>query len=280
MTDQKQTVQDQFGANAENYARSTLFAGGESLADMVRLVQPASAWNVLDVATGGGHCACAFAPLVKHVTATDITERMLQAAERVARERELLNIRFEKADAEALPYSDDRFDLVTCRIAAHHFSEPGQAVREMARVCKPGGLVAVIDGIAPNNRTAADEVNAWETWRDPSHVALLTVNGWSSLFCAAELGAVHLARYAMELDFDDHMRRAGCDARTTAKVRDGLLNGSPAMRDWLRPRVNGDKIALIWRLILIVGRKTLHGHNYDTQKSDFCKKSDFSTGLG
>lgn len=255
MTDQKHAVQNQFSANAENYARSALFASGESLADMVRLVQPQPSWTVLDVATGGGHCAFAFAPFVRHVTATDITERMLQAAQRVASERDFSNIRFEQADAEVLPYTNDHFDLVTCRIAAHHFSDPGQAVREMARVCKPGGLVAVIDGIAPNNRNAADEVNAWEILRDPSHVALLTVNGWSSLLCAASLDAVHIDTYAMELDFDDHMRRAGCDAQTIIKVRDGLLNGSPDMRDWLRPRDYGDKIALTWRLLLIIGRK-------------------------
>ncbi len=255
VSDQKQTVQNQFGANAEHYARSAVFAGGESLADMVRLVRPRTEWDMLDVATGGGHCAFAFAPLVRQVTATDITEPMLQAAARGAAERGLSNIRLEKADAEALPYGAGRFDLVTCRIAAHHFSDAGQAVREMSRVCRPGGLVAVIDGIAPPVRAAADEINAWETWRDPSHVALLTVNGWSSLFCAAELEAFHIDTYELELDFDDHMQRAGCDALTTLRMREGLLHGSPAMRDWLKPHQVGDKIALIWSMILIIGRK-------------------------
>jgi ubiquinone/menaquinone biosynthesis C-methylase UbiE len=255
VSDQKQTVQAQFGANAENYARSALFARGESLSEMIRVAQPQPAWDVLDVATGGGHCAFTLAPLVRHVTATDITTPMLKAAERVARERWLSNITFEPADAEQLPYPADHFDLVTCRIAAHHFNDPGQAVREMARVCKPGGLVAVIDGIAPSERAAADEINTWEIARDPSHVALLTVNGWSSLFCAAGLDAVHLNTSLMELDFDEHMRRAGVDAPTAARVRHDLLNGSPQMRDWLMPRVEGDKITFYWRLLLIVGRK-------------------------
>ena len=256
MSNQKQTVQTQFGANAENYARSAVFARSESLTAMVNLVQPQPSWEALDVATGGGHCAFAFAPLVKHITATDITEPMLRAAERVAQERGLNNIAFEQADAEALNYPTGRFDLVTCRIAAHHFSDAGQAVREMARVCKPGGLVAVIDGIAPSERAAADEINAWETARDPSHVALLTVNGWSSLFCAANLEAEHIGKHLMELDFDDHMRRAGVEAQTAAQLRSRLLAGSPAMRDWLKPRHNGVKLAFDWPLIVIIGRKT------------------------
>ena len=232
MTEQKHTVQNQFGANAEKYARSALFAQGESLADLVQLIQPHADWEVLDVATGGGHCAFAFAPLVRRVVSTDITLPMLNAARRAAFERGLNNITFEFADAENLPYPVGQFDLVTCRIAAHHFGDAGQAVREMSRVCKPGGLVAVIDGIAPSERAAADEVNEWETWRDPSHVALLTINGWSSLFCAANLVAFHIDTYEMVLDFEEHMRRAGCDTFTSEKMRRGLLEGSQTMRDW------------------------------------------------
>ncbi|HEY3342329.1 MAG TPA: methyltransferase domain-containing protein [Anaerolineae bacterium] len=255
MSDQKESVQIQFGTQAENYARSAVFASSASLTEMVNLVRPQQTWEVLDVATGGGHCAFAFAPLVKHVIATDITEPMLRAAERVARERGLGNISFEQADAESLNYPDGRFDLVTCRIAAHHFSDAGQAIREMARVCKPGGLVAVIDGIAPSERAAADEINAWEIARDPSHVALLTINGWSSLFCAANLDHVHINKHLMELDFDDHMRRAGVNEQTAEQLRTRLLKGSPAMHDWLKPRQKDGRLIFDWPLIVMIGRK-------------------------
>lgn len=256
MNSQKAAVQNQFGLNAEKYARSGVFARGESLSELVRLTDPQPTWVALDVATGGGHCAFAIAPQVKRVIATDITQPMLDAAERVARERWLKNVEFELADAEALPYDDGQFDLVTCRIAAHHFGDPGKAVREMARVCKRGGQVAVIDGIAPADRASADELNAWEIERDPSHVGLLTINGWSSLFCAAGLEAAHLQTSAMELDFDDHMQRAGCDEATAARLRQGLLFGSPGMRDWLTPRVEGERIVFNWQLILLIGRKS------------------------
>jgi ubiquinone/menaquinone biosynthesis C-methylase UbiE len=257
VSEQKQTVQTQFGANAENYARSAVFARSESLTEMIEVVHAQPTWEALDVATGGGHCAFAFAPLVKHVIATDITVPMLRAAERVAQERGLSNIRFEQADAESLNYPDGCFDLVTCRIAAHHFGDVGQSVREMARVCKPGGLVAVIDGIAPSERAAADEINAWEIARDPSHVALLTINGWSSLFCAANLDGVHLSKHLMELDFDDHMGRAGVDAQTAEQLRARLLTGSPVMRDWLKPRQKDGRLTFDWPLLVIVGRKGL-----------------------
>ena len=255
MNDQKRNVQAQFGAHAENYVRSAVFSSGESLTALVGMVQPQPTWEVLDVATGGGHCAFAFAPHVRSVIATDITRPMLEAVERGARERSLSNVRTEFADAESLPYLDASFDLVTCRVAAHHFGEVGLAVHEMARVCKPGGLVAVIDGIAPNEQAAADEMNTWEGIRDQSHVRLLTVDEWSRLYSEAELETFPIQTYALELDFDDHMHRAGCNTQTVEKMRTGLLQSSPSLYNWLRPRQNGAQIIFDWPLIVIVGRK-------------------------
>jgi SAM-dependent methyltransferase len=180
---------------------------------------------------------------------------MLAAASGVAQERGLSNITFEPADAESLPYPDAQFDLVTCRIAAHHFSDPGQAMREMARACKPGGVVGLIDPIVPSDRKLADEINAWELLRDPSTASVLTVNAWSSLFCAAGLDAVHINTFQIPLDFDDLLARSSRDAATTAELRAGLLGGSDGLRAWLKPEVKEGRLAFVWPQVLVVGRK-------------------------
>ncbi len=255
----RQPAKTQFARNAEHYARSPVFAQSNDLSVLLRVVDPQPHWQTLDVATGGGHTAIACAARARHVTATDIVPQMLAAAGRLARERGATNIDFALADAESLPHPDATFDLVTCRIAPHHFNDPGRAAREMARVCKPGAWVAVIDGIAPPDRAVADEINRWEAERDPSHVALLTINGWSALFCAAGLDAAHLSTFDLWLDFDEHMRRADVAPHTAAELRRRLLCGSPAMRDWLKVAVKGDTITFNWPLILIVGRRAAQG---------------------
>ncbi len=255
----RQPAETQFARNAERYARSPVFAQSDDLSALLRVVDPQPHWQTLDVATGGGHTALACAGRARHVTATDIVPQMLAAARRLACEHGLTNIDFALADAESLPHPDATFDLVTCRIAPHHFDDPGRAVREMARVCKPGALAAVIDGIAPPDRAVADEINRWEADRDPSHVALLTVTGWSALFCAAGLDAAHLSTFDLWLDFDEHMRRADVDTETAAALRRRLLHSSPAMRDWLKVTVEGDTITFNWPLALIVGRKAAAG---------------------
>src|SRR5712692_8211664 len=117
----KSLVQEQFGATAAHYLTSKPHAKGKSLERLVELVQPKPGWRALDVATGAGHTAYAFAPHVARVWATDITEEMLTLVRAEIDKRKLANVRVAYAKAEALPFEDESFDLVTCRIAPHHF---------------------------------------------------------------------------------------------------------------------------------------------------------------
>src|SRR5579862_1877237 len=121
MSDPKDTVRQQYGAHAEAYVTSPVHAQGASLARLVELTEPGPEWVVLDVSTGGGHTALAFASHVRRVIASDLTPEMLAAAERFARERGATNIEYQVADAEDLPFEAAAFDLVTNRIALHHF---------------------------------------------------------------------------------------------------------------------------------------------------------------
>lgn len=80
------------------------------------------------------------APHVAHVVGTDLTPQMLAEAEHLAHDRAFGNVRFCLADVHALPFGDGTFHLVTCRRAAHHFSDIARALREMKRVLRPEGF--------------------------------------------------------------------------------------------------------------------------------------------
>jgi ubiquinone/menaquinone biosynthesis C-methylase UbiE len=77
--------------------------------------------NLLDIATGGGHVANAMAPFFNAVTALDITADMIKEAEKFIRLNGHENVSFIQGDAENIPVPDESFEVVTCRIAAHHF---------------------------------------------------------------------------------------------------------------------------------------------------------------
>ena len=119
----KSLAQQRFGRAAADYATSEVHAKGASLARLVELTEPKPHWRVLDVATGAGHTALAFAPHVAKVTATDITKEMLAETRKLAKARGLSNVKTLSAGAEDLPFPDASFDLVVCRLAAHHFDD-------------------------------------------------------------------------------------------------------------------------------------------------------------
>src|SRR4029079_1331899 len=181
----KTLVQEQFGKTAAHYLTSKPHAKGKSLERLVELTARQKGWSVLDVATGGGHVAYTFAPHVGRVWATDITQEMLDQVKGEAEKRGLANGRTTYAKAEALPFEDSSFDLVTCRIAPHHFDSIPQFLSEVHRVLKPGAITAQVDNVVPAG-SVGDYINAFERLRDPSHLRAWTMQEWRDALVAAK----------------------------------------------------------------------------------------------
>jgi ubiquinone/menaquinone biosynthesis C-methylase UbiE len=187
----KSLSQERFGQFAEGYVASQTHAKGSDLDQLIEIAKPQADWRVLDVATGGGHTALKFAPFVRQVIATDITPQMLMAAEKHTRDQGVMNISFEPADAEDLPFEDRTFDLVTCRIAPHHFPDCARFIQEGARVLKPGRTLLVQDHVLPPDEGAARYVDDFERLRDPSHNRAFSRAEWINMFESAGLQVVH-----------------------------------------------------------------------------------------
>ncbi len=262
----KSLVQQQFGAHAAAYATSTVHAKGASLARLVELVRPQPSWQVLDVATGAGHTAAAFAPHVARAIASDLTAEMLQEAAKLAKAKGFANMETARADAEALPFEDGRFDLVSCRIAPHHFPDIPTFVAETWRVLKAGGTFALVDNIAPDAestpgfssgelRDAALTYNAFEKIRDPSHARCLGMAEWSEVLADTGFEVLHKERLPKDMEFQSWAERLGSDATTIARLRSMLTDGSPALQAFLKPRLEGDKLWFTLDEAILIARK-------------------------
>jgi len=247
-------VQQKFGEAAADYAASTVHAAGPSLARLLELVETKPTWRVLDIATGAGHTALAFAPHVAKVTASDITPEMLQEARRLARERKLGNVVTARAPADDLPFPDTSYNLVTCRLAAHHFRDPAAFVREAARVLIPGGTLALVDNISPDETDLASAYNAFEKLRDPSHGRCLTLDEWHALMRDAGLTLTSSEVMDQDIPFDPWVQRMRCTAPTTARLQEML--GAEPLRAYLRPRETGAGLVFTLREAIIVAQKT------------------------
>jgi ubiquinone/menaquinone biosynthesis C-methylase UbiE len=259
MPDTRDLVRQQFGAHAQNYVASADHAKGESLDRLLEVVQPQSDWRALDLATGGGHTALAVAAYVREVVATDLTTEMLAAAEAFIRGRGVANISFREADATALPFADGEFDLVTCRLAPHHFPDCAGFVREMAQVLRPGGLAAMIDNITPGDAVAARHINAFEKLRDPSHNWAYSAAEWEAFFVAAGLTVTHVETFRKLMDFERHCDRMNVPAHTRTQLRALLLHAPAPAREALSPTFSADPlngpITFYLGEVLIVGRR-------------------------
>jgi ubiquinone/menaquinone biosynthesis C-methylase UbiE len=259
-------VQSQFGAHAAAYAASAVHAHGWSLERLVALLAPQPGERALDIATGAGHTAAALAPLVDSVVASDITQEMLTEAAKLARKRDLANMQIAVADAEQLPFPARSFDIVVCRLAAHHFPQPQRFVAEAARVLKRGGRFGLVDNIAPDSEvlhgaTAAEveataqRYNAFEKLRDPSHGRALALGEWREVIAAAGLVVTAAEWATKDMDFADYVRRMGCDEATRERLAAELTSGPGPLRAFLAPRESEGGLTFHLHEAVIVAKK-------------------------
>lgn len=122
--------------------------------EVVRLSELPPASRILDVATGTGAQALAFAQAAKEVVGVDLSRAMLRVARRKNR---FQNVSFQEADGARLPFEEGSFDAACVSFALHEMPESIRTgvLREMARVTRPGGLIVLVDYALPRGRLAS-----------------------------------------------------------------------------------------------------------------------------
>jgi SAM-dependent methyltransferase len=202
-------VTDVWNDRAQAYRDSPTHASGGDLDLVVALCEPAPGVNVLDVATGGGHVARRLREAGATVVTVDAAPGMVPDV---------------IAPADHLPFADASFDVVACRIAAHHFPDVLAAVKEMARVASDRVVVC-------DNTFTSESAEEADRLRDPSHVRNYGVPEWRSFFELAGLEVADEVFLVRDTDFEDWLDRTETpqDARPRvrelldSRVRDGRL---------------------------------------------------------
>lgn len=241
--DQKTLNRIRYTRAAEKYVASPVHASGMGLPRLLELAACQQDWLVLDVATGGGHTALHFAPRVRQVVASDFTLRMLQAANDFMSEQGGENIRCAGADAEQLPFASASFDLVVCRVAAHHFPDIYRFCVEARRVLKADGVLLVHDHVMPDSAKAARYINAYEKLRDPAHVRALPEYEWCGVMQDAGLLLEHSEQFTIYHDVASWAARQGCTPETVERLQVMLLRAPKKVRAWMLPEYAGTPYA-------------------------------------
>jgi ubiquinone/menaquinone biosynthesis C-methylase UbiE len=247
-------ILDQFTRQAAPFAAAAAIRNEEALNRIVRWAEAGPDDTVLDVACGPGLLVCAFARVALHATGVDMTPAMLEQARKTQQEQGLKNVSWQQGDVYALPFAEARFSIVSSRFAFHHLQDPLAALKEMKRMCKPGGRIVVAD-MAPLPEKAA-ALNAAELLRDPSHVRALPVEELRGLFEQAGLGTPQVSSYRMEGDLEDLLSRSfpneGDADRLRAIFADSIANDGLD----LNTRLAGGKIYYSFPVAVLVVRKS------------------------
>ena len=239
----KQLARAQFGAAADRYVSDRIHVEGDELERMIELARLTGAERVLDVATGGGHTALAFARHVREVVALDLTPRMLDAAQRFIRGQGVDNVTFQLGDSEALPFRAGAFDVVTARFAPHHFPLPPRFLAEAARVLVPAGRLTMFDNMAPEDDELDAFLNSLEAWRDPSHFRAHRPSEWVRWLVAAGFtvqAADPLVR--KRYDFEEWTSKQSMPAAERDALERWLLAAPRRCREYFSVTVEGGRV--------------------------------------
>jgi len=247
---------EQFGRQSRHYAKGHVLENVDDIrAALKHIPLPAKA-KVLDIATGAGHTGLFFADLGHDVMLADIAQPMLDRALEAAKQRGL-KVQTRLHSAEELPYPDKSFDLVTCRVAPHHFSSPAQFVRETARVLKASGQFLLIDGTVEDDQPEVEEwVHRLEKLRDASHNRLLTPGAWRGLCANNGLRVIHSDVSAFKQpDLNWYFETAGTPPENRKQVLDLITNAPESVRRFIGLANEDGKIVWWWQRLTLVAQK-------------------------
>ncbi len=256
LDDVQRAAETQFSRQSRRYTKGHILENVDDVrAALAHLSLPARA-QVLDVATGGGNTGLLLASLGHDVTLSDISQAMLDRATETAGERGL-KVATRLHTAEAFPYPDGAFDLVTCRVAAHHFSGPENFVRESARVLKPDGWFLVIDGTVEDDQPEAETwSHAVEKLRDPSHHRFVPPRQWREFCARAGLRVVHWGLTPFKQpDLNWYFETAATAPENRRQVLELIRNAPESARRLFRLGEEEGKIVWWWQRLTLVAQR-------------------------
>lgn len=211
---------DVWSERAEAFRTSATHREGPDLDLVVEWCEPGEGVQALDVATGGGHVARRLREAGCEVVSVDPAPGMRPTV---------------VAPAEHLPFADESFDVVACRIAAHHFDDVRAALAEMARVSRERVVVQ-------DNVFLGERVEEAEKLRDPTHVRCYSEDEWREVFAEAGLVVEAERRFERAVEVEPWLARVETPAQDAARVRELLAD-----------RITDGRVAL--RSIVLKGRK-------------------------
>jgi ubiquinone/menaquinone biosynthesis C-methylase UbiE len=248
-------IRDQFTRQATPFSTATPITDAGALKMIIEAAAPGLDDTLLDVACGGGIVVCALAPHVRHATGIDMTPAMLVRARGLAAERRIANVTWREGDVASLPWPEASFTIVLTRFAVHHFPDPSAVLREMVRVCAPGGRIVVVDTCASTDPAKAGAFNRLEKLRDPSHVRALPLAELKALFTSAGLSKPQTTFYELRDEVKNLLARSFPNPGDKDKVTEMFAASVADDRLGIPVCPNGERLEYAYPVAILAARR-------------------------
>ena len=190
----------------------------DSIQMLIEMSKVTSDDSILDVACGPGMVACEFAKVARRVTGIDITEKMIEQAQKRQEELVIANLSWDIGTVLPLPYESESFSVVITRYSFHHFLDPEAVLSEMCRVCKQGGVVLIADPVLPKENV--DAYNRMEKLRDPSHTQALSFDDFDQMMRNSGLKNLRRGSYEVEMELEKQLKASFPNPGDDEKIRE------------------------------------------------------------
>jgi ubiquinone/menaquinone biosynthesis C-methylase UbiE len=162
------------------------------------------------------------------VVGIDVSPAMLEQAEYMRLSRPTtatMRVSYRLAPAQVLPFHEESFDAVTCRLVLHHTRKPERVIREIVRVLKPGGILVLAELLSVDNPVKRATQNAIEERRNASHVAARSAEQYNKLISDAGLVIEARETVSFERELEEWLAAYQTDRADAAAVREMIEAG-------------------------------------------------------
>jgi len=204
------------------------YPGEQELRDLVRLADLRGDERLLDVATGTGSVALAFAPHVRSVLGVDLSPAMLELAEKARAAAGLANVHFRLGEIGVLPLQEASYDIITCHNLLHYASDLHGLLALLRRLLAPGGRLLIDEPLGNDDPVKRATLNAIMLRRDPGITQIWSVGEIEAALDAAGLRIIKRERYSLNRELNDWLSRAAADEATRNSVRSMFEAGADA----------------------------------------------------
>ena len=221
---------------------------------LLQIVQPKGG-RILDVQAGAAQVACAFAPYVDTIIATESSQDMLTIAQESVAEVGCKNIDLISTSEDTLQFPENYFDGLIARSIVHQFLDMQVFLQDVFRVLKPGGWLLIEEAVSTGDKESDTLLNETERLRDPLHVAYYSKKTWENRLQKIGFNIEHNEVNSKPYNLNAWLAMTEVPESNKTKYSNIIQNSTSWLREYLRPHGEEETLTFHLHRITLLAKK-------------------------